>query len=808
MLDFHSDTVTAYADVNIAEVHAYRIGHPNWKRDLWQSYFASQQALFAFNAPMPDQVMDVMGNDLAYDSLRALIDHCRATHQNITLHYIDNTAAIIGYNGRKYALPAHCVTPVALKDYSGLTVNELKSIGGTSVSPTDLVPANSSTTEIQNNLNALDSKAASLEEEAKQIASGEAEELADLKAQLDEITAKMEKAKKDLLAELDAKRKAMEAEKAEFKKKLFYLETQIYGIRCYLGEVVNFYTLRTGREAPVNTPVVVYQKLRFLDEELGRYTSLYGFGAYKEDKEELLEILKTNDDVADLLAPGPKSISVVKISRTGTVKRASDVVENTLKTYRMYHSNQLALLVRNGENLHITWLDVDKINVSDDNIFFVPKEDSVAPAETLDLWEQKQKEQKEKIARKEMLSRWFFFTVLQGIVDSGKLLRIPDKTDVLKMNSPYIVYSAADGWLADKKYGSFEDMLKKSAGIPLIKGDLIMTGTRLVHEKTYSRSYDDRWNNDRGIGERNRTRNVSLPGQELLHINKVIPGILVEYTVEHRRAHIITDPHGREMYRNPDGNGGSYLCSYKSEGGEFAKYETTYSITVTDEVLETYTETKLISGDSWYGGKLTSYRQLTEKDLRIRSGIGENCLYYKENGRERAVHDYAAAYSNDYEFYVNRITGCRIIGERDHQYYCSVKQNGWGGSTWDFHETEYHVNFRVYEDEFIPVNFLCPSWIAAVIRSGNVGTYRLCSASMEFADMLPYLQKILPVLKTREEAEKSLIINAGGGEWIENTPEWDAVLCEWRIKERCHTLTERTAKRFLKSTKSAAAPHN
>lgn len=69
------------------------------------------------------------------------------------------------------------------------------------------------------------------------------------------------------------------------------LETEIYAIRCITGEVVNFTKLTDGRNADAANPVVVYQKLRYLDEEMGKIMALYNFDG--EDCRYFEELLKT-----------------------------------------------------------------------------------------------------------------------------------------------------------------------------------------------------------------------------------------------------------------------------------------------------------------------------------------------------------------------------------------------------------------------------------------------------------------------------------------------------------------------------------
>ena len=60
----------------------------------------------------------------------------------------------------------------------------------------------------------------------------------------------------------------LEEKVAQMEAQIWLLDSQIYAIRCFAGETVNFAHIRTGRNAPDTEPVIIYQKLRFLDEDL------------------------------------------------------------------------------------------------------------------------------------------------------------------------------------------------------------------------------------------------------------------------------------------------------------------------------------------------------------------------------------------------------------------------------------------------------------------------------------------------------------------------------------------------------------
>lgn len=803
----------AFIKLDLDKLNTFRTDHPNWVKDNWSTYFLPHRNEIPLRGLVTNgTVYDPIGDPIHYDLLVKTIDYCSGVNQRLRSFRHDDVSTTIGFGETRFIVPSHVVTEIPLKDYAAVPMNELARLTGTSNSDANITLRAVSENDIQMQLDSANAMLDSMTEEAKLIESGQAKELTAIKTQIDALMEQMKRQQQELMAELNRKRAEMESKKKEYEKQIFILETQIYGLRCYLGEIIDFYSVRDGKPAADDIPIVIYQKIRFLDEELGRYTSLYYYGDNEDDKDQFLTVLRDRDDMADLLAPGPKSISVVKLSRTGTIKNISDIAANMLRDYKMFHENQLALLIRNGEKLFITWLDPDKINVSDDNLYFNPGITVIEQTEEPSGYIfQKDRERKQLEMRQEMLSRWFFFNILQGILDNTNILTIPQKTNILEMNSPYVVFSMAEGWIADTRFGSFEDMLKRSADIPLAKGDRVMTGMRISRDDIYNRiSHDDRWDNSRGIGEKNRTRGLSLPGKKILAVNKVIPGLKVEVKYNVCKAHIVEDPQGRPMYEhlNEDGTPDG-VCSYKrSEADKIVRYMPVYTPIYDDDVIETKLTEDIISADHWYGFRgVRSYNQLSQKDLKALVRVNENMLYEARHDSDGSLrlygtNNYKAAYDDKADLIHYRIVSCRIVGETEHHYYCALKKDGWTGSGWNVHETEYNVNFQFYRDEVIPLPFLCSSWIKAIIRNGNIGKVRLCGTYMNFADMIPYLKPILQHLQEREIVEKSYILSAGGAAWLDNDPEWDAAVCEWKIKHRYNVLTETRAKRFLKEMRT------
>ena len=91
------------------------------------------------------------------------------------------------------------------------------------------------------------------------------------------------------------------------------------------------------------------------------------------------------------------------------------------------------------------------------------------------------------------------------------------------MDSKYVVFSYAEGWLSDNRFGSLSDIIDKcNASIRL--GDPILTVAQIRPERrrgTYGGYVDQAYHNDRGVGEKNRTHDVSADDNCIYKINYV-----------------------------------------------------------------------------------------------------------------------------------------------------------------------------------------------------------------------------------------------------------------------------------------------
>lgn len=293
---------------------------------------------------------------------------------SLNLLYLDDQhrfAVISGADTEKaYTLPCQFLDIEEYKDYSDYTPDQMCSIAGETAS--SIIPSGqgfSSVTDVKKDIYSKEEKLKEQENALKKLQQEQEEKLEEMKRQLMEQY-------RPLWEMIEKKQAELEEEKKKLENQLTVLDTQIYAIRCITGEVVDFTQLVTGRHADTDSSVVIYQKLRYIDEELGKYLALYDVDG--DDAGLFEDILKNREDLRDLFSPGEKAVSFVKVSRSGIGYKNHEKFANMLQKYEKYHGHTIGILIKDGENLYMGWTDEDRIDIHDENIFFAPQEETVS----------------------------------------------------------------------------------------------------------------------------------------------------------------------------------------------------------------------------------------------------------------------------------------------------------------------------------------------------------------------------------------------------------------------------------------------
>mgnify|MGYP001029199010 CR=1 FL=1 len=488
---------------------------------------------------------------------RKMAQYCEAYGQTFFVQqYYDGKFAIL-HTGNPdkciiIPLPERFLEFTPNKDYSGITPAALRAQLNASGDVAAIVPADAdgalTQREIQSDLDAKIDELNELEQEIKDVRDANVGELAELKRQMEDLRSQLDKKQQEMMAELETRKAEMERVKEQMEGQIYLLSSQIYAIQCYAGEVVKFTKIREGKNAPDTEPIVIHQKLRFLDEDLGRLASLYEIQWEELDLFE--EFLKHSPAAMDTFAPNERCVMLVRLSRTGKQQGRDDSLpySNLLKDYEYFHGRTVGIIIRNGENLYLGWTDESKVHISDDLIISqVIKDTSAAPEFRSEIekerWEKEQKAEKMKVLDG-LISRSFIYNILQGVVDNSSILPLPEGIKLNKQ-SEYVIYSIADKWLADTRFGSFNDIVE-TCNSKVAKGDMILSVQHLVPEFRHGRTYYNTWDNPRGRGERNRTHDCHISDCTIYPINLIEfdePVTMLRYEYNHGCVSTISKKH-------------------------------------------------------------------------------------------------------------------------------------------------------------------------------------------------------------------------------------------------------------------------
>ena len=149
----------------------------------------------------------------------------------------DDKFDIIAFGKQQFIVPKWAIKKEYLKDYSDVTLAELRTKKSLSGMGTGIVPVGSalsvnSQTDVKNKINKTNSEKTNLETEMNNIKNSKTNELAELQAEIDKKVAELEAKKQNLLAKLQKKENELNAKMEKLKQEWFMLESASSSIRC------------------------------------------------------------------------------------------------------------------------------------------------------------------------------------------------------------------------------------------------------------------------------------------------------------------------------------------------------------------------------------------------------------------------------------------------------------------------------------------------------------------------------------------------------------------------------------------------
>ena len=644
----------------------------------------------------------------------------------IQVYYANDKFVIIGWGETRTLIPCEFVSIQLYKSYDdvlpreipSLLTGEVSGLNNELVLPDGTALNNSSKRELKRGLEEVKT---SIQEQEEELKNG-----------LEELRQELRKREEELRLQMQEKVAELKAKKKEFEVQLFGLDHQLYILRCLLGDSIQITHLRKGEEAPAEQPVVLYQKLRFLDEDLAKIKSLY---CYDYDDEGYVEEIFAKDDfVFEQFCPNTKCVSLFRISKDNTYYAKAD--GNCLEKFAYFNGKRIGLLVRNGENLYLVWTEQDRIYLKENFVYSAKGDKEVEENAIIDKTEtitDMDYTNKRNIPWVQFFSRKFLIAILQGLVEYRKAFTFPEKIS-FAAPSPYVVFSTADNQIADNRFGSLSDFMR--ARNPLTKvGDMVLPTMSIkgsVTEKGWSNQYYE--NHERGRGDKNRV------------IDCVIEDIV-------QPINFIEIPSKLR-----------YLYSTATNGRteeEVAEYNKVYP-QLFDELGNSIKERVKI-GNIVYSACWRTARK---------------GYVWKSTGTKQ---EFTGSIKKE-EYFVDKID--------EYKFYISVeKPENWNSKRKE--NSNVRSNVQIYRDEFINLTYLCSSILKHFMETKKIGSY----FGANYAYAIKYLHKALKYIRDRER-NNFIKISAYLRKDVSALPHIDLILMDWKFNNKVREITDRQAKRF------------
>ena len=284
------------------------------------------------------------------------------------------------------------------------------------------------------------------------------------------------------------------------KTKVANMESYFYRYLSYHGQTFDVKKLCGGKSGEGS--LVIWQKLRYLDEELPRLCALDESSKHVDfnDFTSFEKLLVNNKYVREFFLPSQKCVVAFQLSKSGVFYRGDFVtatettgsgrdtkikvwLEYVETAYNLTNWNKLGLFFRNGDNVYVAWLDKDKINIIGDSLFVTnSSEDSEIKCDfkKLENVDEFSESSKGSVALRNLstmdynndkrismynkyMSRVYVVDILQGILDNKpEMLELPEGQNVLSalVNRSYkdIIFNNADGYIEDLKWKNFKEV--------------------------------------------------------------------------------------------------------------------------------------------------------------------------------------------------------------------------------------------------------------------------------------------------------------------------------------------------------------
>ena len=257
----------------------------------------------------------------------------------------------------------------------------------------------------------------------EKVSNFEDEAFAEQLAAINNLKAEME-AKITAMYEMQAKMMAELQSKIQlYEHELLIMRSDLTAFEYRNGLTVDFMNIHKGANAPVSQPIIIHQKLIYLDEDLPRLKDLYDVNSGS------LEVaIKHSPALLEHICPTSKGITFLKMRNSDGYFELNNTV---MEFVRDVMPNEVGVLIRNGENTWLTWLDSKDISLSADS--FTSKSSNEETSLTL------------------LQSRYYLFNLIMGLIERNEILQL-DHVPTNMFTDTGIIWSNADSQITDSTY--------------------------------------------------------------------------------------------------------------------------------------------------------------------------------------------------------------------------------------------------------------------------------------------------------------------------------------------------------------------
>ena len=303
---------------------------------------------------------------------------------------------------------------------------------------------------------------------------------------------------------LQAKQDELLCQEQEMLDQLFILEDKIFDIRCILKETFNVVNIKQGTRQDKNKPVVIYQKFRYLEDEIVRLSAL-GAANFTGNHKLIESVIAHTPILLETLCPNDKCVTVCKVTRNNTYYSRNEY--GFFDNIEILHGNQLFVLIRDGQHVDGLWIDEDVF--IQDNLFLTDAtQTSTVITESTKL--------RDKVV-KEALNRKYLMLIIQVCINEH-LINLPNNINILQ-DTPYIIFSNADRLIDANPYDDLETYVSEINEIKNCRVNDMLLVVQNVNGSNYAYTgYRREYYSYRGNGDEDRAHDATInPGLHKLN---------------------------------------------------------------------------------------------------------------------------------------------------------------------------------------------------------------------------------------------------------------------------------------------------